>query len=679
MFENVFTTIFAVSVTTGIIILALVLLSSRLNRSYVAKWKYWVWLLLAVRLLIPFQVTFPGAPVQVSVPDTTIPPIFSPQTPSTVPDFTPAAPDLPIQSAARSMSLWELFSIIWLAGAVLFLAYQFAGCQRCRHEALRWSRAAKDKRLYTALDQLCVEMEIGGEVTLLISQKVSGPMIIGFFRSYLLLPHEDYADNELVHILRHELVHLKRRDIWYKLLMLLTTALHWFNPAVHLMLREANKDLELACDDETIKNLPFDARKEYSDTIIHCIRRQHSKHTALSTYFYGGEKAMKERFVNILSYRKKRAGKVAGAAVILCVLLMGGMVACDTLNTPQVDLADYDLLYEQYLHLPFRSLITSETWDNANDIPPDYFVNYYAYYWHDNYYQGGPLNFPPEELESYIQEYFDVSAEHIRTADQYDVEEDVYICFGLGGGGSSKVVGAEQNGKRLILDYEVYSPEDDVTVIWSGTLTVELSKNGYKYVANEMHYIEGGNSTNESTSSIPEESNFVTTVDNGEVDSLLADVYNLGLLKYNWVDRSAIGNIDALVDFYGYVVLYQEENPNGWTDSPKNVSVDEVVNGILRYFDEVTAEDVKESVYYDAENGCLSFYDSYSSTNYTAQFAITEQTKDDDKLIISYKVTNGYDGSAEGNGVVTLRETGSGYKFLSNEFTDTREPVSLAD
>jgi len=169
------------------------------------------------------------------------------------------------------------------------------------------------------------------------------------------------------------------------------------------------------------------------------------------------------------------------------------------------------------------------------------------------------------------------------------------------------------------------------------------------------------------------------TVNNVDLDSLLTDAYNLGLLKSNWADRSAIGNIDALVDFYGYVVLYKEENPNGWSDSPKDVSVDEVVKGILRYFDGVTAEEVKESVFYDAGNDCLSIYDSYSSTNYKAQFAITEQTQDDDKLIISYKVTDGYDGSAEGNGVVTLQQTESGYKFLSNEFTDTREPVSLAD
>ena len=678
MFENIFTTIFAVSVTTGIIILALVLLSSRLNRSYAAKWKYWVWLLLAVRLLIPFYFTFPGAPVQVSVPDTAISPVFSPRAPA-IPDVTPAASDLPVQSAARFMNLWELFSIIWLAGVVLFLVVQFAGYRRCRHEALRWSRAVKDKRLSAALDQLCAEMDTEKKITLLISQKVSGPMIIGFFKGYLLLPHENYEDNELVHILRHELVHLKRRDIWYKLLILFTTALHWFNPAVHLMLREANKDLELACDDESIKNLPFDARKEYSDTIIHCMRKRHSKRTALSTYFYGGEQAMRERFVNILSHQKKRAGKVAGAVVLLCVLLMGGMVACDTLNTPQIDLTDYDLLYEQYLHLPFWSLIAFETWDNANDISPDYFVDYFAYYWHDNHYQGGPLDFPSEELESYIQEYFDVSTEHIRMSDRYDEEKDIYICLGLGGGGSAKVVGAEQNGNRLVLDYEVYSPEDGITVLRIGILTVELSGDGYKYVANQMQDTEGGISTNEPKSSIPAESNFAISVDNGEVDSLLTDVYNLGLLKSNWADISAIGNIDALVDFYGYVVLYKEENPNGWFDSQKDVSVDEVVKGISRYFDVSTVEEVKESIYYDAEKDCLSFFDNYSSTNYTSQITITEQTQDEDKLIVSYEVTNDYDGSAEGNGVVTLRKAGEDYKFLSNEFTDTREPVSLAD
>ena len=667
MLENVFTTIFAVSITTGIVILALVLLSSRLNRSFAAKWKYWVWLLLAVRLLIPFHVTLPGAPVQVSVPDTAIPPVLSPQTPSSaLPDLTPAASELPVQGAARSMNLWELFSIIWLAGVILFLAYQLASYRRCRHEALRWSRAVKDKRLYIALDQLCAEMEIGQKVTLMISQKVSGPTIIGLFKSYLLLPHEDYADNELVHILRHELVHLGRRDIWYKLMLLLATALHWFNPAVHLMLREANKDLELACDDETIKNLPFEERKEYSDTIIHCIRRQHSKHTALSTYFYGGEKAMKERFVNILSHKKKRAGKVAGAVVLLCVLLMGGMVACDTLNTPQIDLTDYDLLYEQYLHLPFWSLIAFETWDNANDISPDYFVDYYAYYWHDNHYQGGPLDFPSEELESYIQEYFDVSTEHIRMADRYDEEKDIYICLGLGGGGSAKVVGAEQNGNRLILDYEVYSPEDGITVLRIGILTVELSGDGYKYVANQMQDTEA------------------MTAFYGEGKPDLNDLESLTqrylypilfswATQLSWTGPQQIG-VDRLIDMYGYDRVWNANIPESAmvfeNDVPYYyVSADILEAHIADYFD-VSADHLRTAEQYDLAKNEYAF--NMSGVGFAYDPHVLRAEYDDANLLLTLYIDDGYPGDESKEEVsiliIQLYEDGS-FKYVSNIYS----------
>ena len=665
MFENVFTIIFAVSVTTGIVILALVLLSSRLNRSYAAKWKYWVWLLLAVRLLIPFYFTFPGAPVQVSVPDTAISPVFSPRAPA-IPDVTPAASDLPVQSAARFMNLWELFSIIWLAGVVLFLVVQFAGYRRCRHEALRWSRAVKDKRLSAALDQLCAEMDTGEKITLLISQKVSGPMIIGFFKGYLLLPHENYEDNELVHILRHELVHLKRRDIWYKLLILFTTALHWFNPAVHLMLREANKDLELACDDESIKNLPFDARKEYSDTIIHCMRKRHSKRTALSTYFYGGEQAMRERFVNILSHQKKRAGKVAGAVVLLGVLLMGGMVACDTLNTPQIDLADYDLLYEQYLHLPFWSSITSETWDDANDIPPDYFVNYYAYYWYDNHYQGGPLNFPPKELESYIQEYFDVSAEHIRTADQYDGEEDVYICLGLGGGGSAKVVGAEQNGKRLILDYEVYSPEDNATVLRIGKLTAEMSGNGYKYVANETQdteamrafYVEAKPDLND--------------LENLTQRYLYPILFSWAT-QLSWTDPQQI-DADRLVDMYGYDRVWNANIPESAmvfeNDTPYYyVSADILEAHIADYFD-VSADHLRTAGQYDLEKNEYAFNMSGGGFAYDPHVLRAEYN--DATMLLTLYIDDGYPGGESKEEVsmliIQLYENG-GFTYVGNIYS----------
>ena len=76
-------------------------------------------------------------------------------------------------------------------------------------------------------------------------------MIIGLFRPTLLLPHEGYQKIDLEVIIRHELVHFKRNDLWFKLLLVCANAVHWFNPVIYLMVREANRDIEISCDEES--------------------------------------------------------------------------------------------------------------------------------------------------------------------------------------------------------------------------------------------------------------------------------------------------------------------------------------------------------------------------------------------------------------------------------------------
>ena len=58
-------------------------------------------------------------------------------------------------------------------------------------------------------------------------------MMTGFVKPRILLPDADFTTDELRLILKHELVHYKRRDLWYKGLVLAANAIHWFNPAVY--------------------------------------------------------------------------------------------------------------------------------------------------------------------------------------------------------------------------------------------------------------------------------------------------------------------------------------------------------------------------------------------------------------------------------------------------------------
>ena len=158
-----------------------------------------------------------------------------------------------------------------------------------------------------------------------LSGAVDSPMVIGLFRPCLMLPGEDFGQRELVFILRHELTHYRRRDLWYKLALLAAHGMHWFNPLARLMRREAERDLELTCDDAVVAGSDAAARRAYSETLLASVHRQKGlSRAALSTHFYGGKEIMKERFLNILGKR----GRKRGILVLLAVLVITVAAAC---------------------------------------------------------------------------------------------------------------------------------------------------------------------------------------------------------------------------------------------------------------------------------------------------------------------------------------------------------------
>ncbi|MDR3270215.1 MAG: DUF4825 domain-containing protein [Peptococcaceae bacterium] len=335
MIEQLFLTLLTLSATTSAVILLLGLASGLFNKNYAAKWKYWLWLALAARLFLPFNITLPTAPVEVRIPNAPMREIIN-----IAPALPPAAaneiPEIATQAAQASpITLLNVLMLLWLAGALAFLAYHMIGYFIFRKNALRWSKVPADGRIAATLAKVAHDLGIKNEITILTSAKISSPLMTGFAKPLLLLPHEDYSATDLKFILHHELTHFKRHDIWYKLFMLIVNAVHWFNPCAYLMFREASADLELSCDDNVTHGLTASERRDYSEIILASITRQRAYQTPLSTYFYGGAKTMKNRFKNILNPNKKKNGVSVFLAMILCVVVASGFIACSTIVPTQ--------------------------------------------------------------------------------------------------------------------------------------------------------------------------------------------------------------------------------------------------------------------------------------------------------------------------------------------------------
>lgn len=325
----------------GALAILLMLVSKPLWRErYRAKARCWLWLALAAFLLFPVDFSVKDAPVQAAPPQdytlfvgtdkTTIQStdhLFgdmaekSGQTSTQVRDSIIARPVTdPAQKATRYIPVTTILFYGYLAGAAAFLLCQGVSYVRFRRTVRRW-RSGVTRGDYRALLQDTARSLNVTAPEMFVCEAISTPAVTGLFRPTLLLPHEGYDLNDLRYILRHELCHLKRRDMLLKLVLLAANAMHWFDPVVYLMLRQADEDIELACDSAATDGLDRAERAAYSRTLLAAVQ-SHVRALPATTCFGGTVERLKRRITNVLGAQKKRGLGVV--ALVLALTLTAG-------------------------------------------------------------------------------------------------------------------------------------------------------------------------------------------------------------------------------------------------------------------------------------------------------------------------------------------------------------------
>ena len=328
------------SLLGSIAILAMLVLKPLWRERYRAKTRCWLWLALAVFLLLPVDFSVKNAPVQAAPPKdytlfvgtdkTTIQStdnLFgdmaekSGQSPAQVRDTIIQRPVTnPEQKTTRYIPVTTILFYGYLAGAAAFLLYQGVSYALFRRTVRRWKRDVARADYAAMLSDTARDLGVSAP-EMIVCEAISTPAVTGLLRPRLLLPHEHYDVQELRYILRHELCHLKRRDMLLKLVLLAANAMHWFNPVVYLMLRQADEDIELACDSAATDGLELPERAAYSRTLLAAV--QSSVRALPATTCFGGTvERLKRRITNVLGAQKKRGLGIV--ALVLALTLTAG-------------------------------------------------------------------------------------------------------------------------------------------------------------------------------------------------------------------------------------------------------------------------------------------------------------------------------------------------------------------
>ena len=339
---DLFLSILGISVSGGLIVIVLMLLTPLLNKRYATKWKYFIWIVLALRLLIPF--TGVNGPFIMDLLSQTKTMAISEQEEKNAnmpADATmqrriiveiPEQMTTPINAQSEKneagITMLDIAAFVWAVGCLIFIFVHFISCFLYKRQVMKKGRIIEDAHIIMQMKKLRRELHIRRTVCVMEYCEAESPMIIGFLKPVLVLPKERYGTEELFFILKHELVHLKRGDVYLKLLFVTANAVHWFNPLIWMMQKEAVVDMELSCDERVIQGTSYELRKAYTETLLSMIHRRCARRTILTTQFYGGKKIMKKRFRNILKQNGKRNGVFILICAVLVTISFGTLVGC---------------------------------------------------------------------------------------------------------------------------------------------------------------------------------------------------------------------------------------------------------------------------------------------------------------------------------------------------------------
>jgi len=149
------------------------------------------------------------------------------------------------------------------------------------------------------------------------TDQIHTPFVLGLMRPRIYIP-TGLEQKELDYILKHEQIHIKRRDYVIKPIAFFTVVLHWFNPIVWISYFLMSKDMEMSCDEEVIRQSKEDIRVSYSRSLLSLSMKQ----SGLLAPLAFGESNIKTRIKNILNYKKPALWAICPACILVVAISM---------------------------------------------------------------------------------------------------------------------------------------------------------------------------------------------------------------------------------------------------------------------------------------------------------------------------------------------------------------------
>lgn len=227
-----------------------------------------------------------------------------------------------------------LLYVIWTFGVFITFSYHVIKHYRFCKTIKRFIKPLVDQSKLELLHKNQQQLNVYASITCSVCSSIGSPITLGLLHPVIILPSYSYTAEELDYMLRHELIHIKRKDILMQWLLLICLSFHWWNPIIYLFIHLWTDFCESSCDSIVLNQASPTERMEYSKVLLKTALHQNQIQQLLFINFYGGKKRMKNRLQSILDTKHKKTSilTIMALALILCTTSIFSFAKENTLN-----------------------------------------------------------------------------------------------------------------------------------------------------------------------------------------------------------------------------------------------------------------------------------------------------------------------------------------------------------
>ena len=290
-------TIFIMSLTGSIIVIAIRLLKPFINKYGLIEWQALLLKLSAVFFMIPmpFMKWFYQGLRRLFIPES------SGQSDAILITRKHAAILLSDTKWVVNIpgKIYMEIVVIWLIVAFFILVKYILQYKKYKTLIFIEFPRVSDKELFAMLGSLQKETGINTKIQLYIDPFRKEAFSMGILHPLIVLPANMDKD-KLRLILLHELIHIKNKDLLVKGAALLILCIHWFNPLAYLLFKMINESNEICCDKKASKTLSREECRLYCELIIEMATSKQKQILFISP-LKGGYKEMKRRLTYLMN------------------------------------------------------------------------------------------------------------------------------------------------------------------------------------------------------------------------------------------------------------------------------------------------------------------------------------------------------------------------------------------